>query len=212
MPSERKIKLVRSLRASLLDAECVVVIEHFGINAAEMTALRKRLAPRGWRLCLAANTLARRALRETPASALAPLLSGSSALLIAPAEGRAALSAIVDHIRRSVPESRAAAWQRHLADPAAARLRWLREVRSGGYHNWSAYKKPGALLRVRGAWLEGQVLSAEEARVEADLSPEVVYRQLLHTLQAPARQLFATLQAGPTSLTRLLAQVPGAQR
>lgn len=202
MPSLYKVTAVRALHAEVQAADGVVVLEHFGITGPEMSAIRMQLAARGARLRLHKNSLTRRALIGTPAAALSPFLGGPTMLLVAPSDGHGALRWAVDHIRRAIPLRQQEAWDRYLSDPEGARARWIGAQR--GAQNWTPLPKPGALLRVRAAWLGGDVLDAEQALAEAALRPEEVYLRLLHTIQAPARQLCAAIQAGPQKLQRLL--------
>ena len=63
-------------------------------------------------------------------------------------------------------------------------------------------------LEIRGAVLDGQVLTAPAVKALADLPPrEVVLAQLLGLLQAPAQRLLRTLNEPAARLARLVAAV-----
>ena len=73
----RKREIVAALAATLAAAEAVVVAQNNGLAAGEMAALRDALRESGARARVVKNTLARRALAQTPFAPLAKNLSGS---------------------------------------------------------------------------------------------------------------------------------------
>ena len=210
MSMDRKRAIVAEARAALAAAELVAVVEHFGVSGPSMTSLRREARSRGWSLRVVKNTLARRALSGTAQAGLSQWLGGPVLLLLAPREGRAALRWVCEALPRQSQAEPSAEWSRMRSSPVAYRQQWRAQQgrRSGG---WSRLPRPGAVLLPRGAWLEGDLLDAEEALAEAKLTPEVVYGQLLATLQGPGRRLLGTLSAKPTELARLLDALRDAQ-
>lgn len=72
----RKREIVAALAATLDGAEAVVVAQNDGLAAGEMAALRDALRESGARARVVKNTLARRALADSPFAPLAEGLSG----------------------------------------------------------------------------------------------------------------------------------------
>ena len=72
----RKREIVDAFARTLADAEAVVVAENAGLTAGEMAELRDNARARGGRAQVVKNTLARRALANTPFAPLAEQLRG----------------------------------------------------------------------------------------------------------------------------------------
>ena len=72
----RKREIVSALSVALSSAEAVVVAQNNGLTAGEMADLRDALRESGARARVVKNTLARRALIESPFAPLAERLSG----------------------------------------------------------------------------------------------------------------------------------------
>ena len=72
----RKREIVSELAETLSTAEAVVVAQNNGLAAGEMAALRDQLRESGARARVVKNTLARRALNDSPFAPLAENLSG----------------------------------------------------------------------------------------------------------------------------------------
>ena len=72
----RKREIVSELAETLSTAEAVVVAQNNGLAAGEMAALRDQLRESGARARVVKNTLARRALNDSPFAPLAESLSG----------------------------------------------------------------------------------------------------------------------------------------
>ena len=72
----RKREIVSELAETLSTAEAVVVAQNNGLAAEEMAALRDQLRESGARARVVKNTLARRALSDSPFAPLAENLSG----------------------------------------------------------------------------------------------------------------------------------------
>ena len=67
------------------------------------------------------------------------------------------------------------------------------------------FNKKNEILRVKAVYVEGKVLSSEEAKRLADLpSREVLLSQFVGVLQAPMTKLAATLQASMQKMVRTL--------
>ena len=72
----RKREIVSELAETLSGAEAVVVAQNNGLAAGDMAALRDHLRESGGRARVVKNTLARRALNDSPFAPLAEKLSG----------------------------------------------------------------------------------------------------------------------------------------
>ena len=72
----RKRQIVSELAETLSGAEAVVVAQNNGLAAGDMAALRNQLRESGARARVVKNTLARRALSDSPFAPLAENLSG----------------------------------------------------------------------------------------------------------------------------------------
>lgn len=71
-----KKAVVAEIGKQLATAQAVVVAEYRGVNVTSMTALRKKARESGVYLRVLKNTLARRALADTPFAGLADQLTG----------------------------------------------------------------------------------------------------------------------------------------
>lgn len=71
-----KKAVVAEISAQLATAQAVVVAEYRGVTVTSMTALRKKARESGVYLRVLKNTLARRALADTPFAGLAGQLTG----------------------------------------------------------------------------------------------------------------------------------------
>ena len=72
----RKREITSALAETLTTAEAVIVAQNNGLTAGEMAGLRDSLRESGARARVVKNTLARRALRDSPFAPLADKLSG----------------------------------------------------------------------------------------------------------------------------------------
>ena len=72
----RKREIVSELAETLSGAEAVIVAQNNGLAAGDMAALRDQLRESGARARVVKNTLARRALNDSPFAPLAEKLSG----------------------------------------------------------------------------------------------------------------------------------------
>jgi len=75
-----KEQVVGDLRARLSEAAVVVVAHNLGLTVAASSELRRRMREGGASFRVAKNTLARRAVADTPYSGLADMLKGPTAL------------------------------------------------------------------------------------------------------------------------------------
>lgn len=73
---EEKKAMVAELGAQLVQAQAVVVAQYSGLAVGDMTALRSNARKAGVYLRVLKNTLARRAVADTPFAGLSPHLSG----------------------------------------------------------------------------------------------------------------------------------------
>lgn len=73
---EEKKAVVAEISAQLAKAQAVVVAEYRGVTVTSMTALRKKARESGVYLRVLKNTLARRAVADTPFAGLAGMLTG----------------------------------------------------------------------------------------------------------------------------------------
>ncbi|TXF13120.1 50S ribosomal protein L10 [Pelomicrobium methylotrophicum] len=81
---EQKQALVAELGAHLANAQAVVLAEYSGLTVADMTSLRAAARKSGVYLRVLKNTLARRAVANTPFAGLAEHMSGPLAYGISP--------------------------------------------------------------------------------------------------------------------------------
>lgn len=73
---EEKKAVVAEIREKLTTAQAVVLAEYRGVTVADMTALRKKARENGVYLRVLKNTLARRAVADTPFAVLVDHMSG----------------------------------------------------------------------------------------------------------------------------------------
>ena len=78
-----KEDLVSTLRHDLEQAAMVLLVGHERLSVAEASALRAELRRHGARLRLVKNTLARRAVKETPIEKLIDTFSGPTMITVA---------------------------------------------------------------------------------------------------------------------------------
>jgi large subunit ribosomal protein L10 len=83
--------VIEEVSALVAKAQSIVVAEYRGLDVDSVTKLRKQARAQGVRLCVLKNTLARRAVNDTPFSGLAdklvgPLVYGFSADPVAAAK------------------------------------------------------------------------------------------------------------------------------
>ena len=81
---EQKQAVVAEVSAEVAKAQAIVVAEYRGLPVGNMTELRKRARSNGVYLRVLKNTLARRAVAETPFSGLSEKLVGPLAYGISP--------------------------------------------------------------------------------------------------------------------------------
>ena len=81
---EQKQAVVAEVSAQVAKAQAIVVAEYRGLPVGNMTALRKRARSSGVYLRVLKNTLARRAVAETPFSGLSDKMVGPLAYGISP--------------------------------------------------------------------------------------------------------------------------------
>ena len=73
---EDKTAVIAEISEQLAGAQAVVLAEYRGVNVTDMTALRRKARESGVYLRVLKNTLARRAVADTPFAGLAEQMSG----------------------------------------------------------------------------------------------------------------------------------------
>ncbi len=73
---EKKKAVVAEISAQLAQAQAVIIAEYRGVTVTSMNALRKKARESGVYFKVLKNTLARRAIADTPFAGLAEMLSG----------------------------------------------------------------------------------------------------------------------------------------
>lgn len=104
LTKDQKREQVASLQSALDGAHALVLVDYRGLNVADAHQLRARLRAAGegsisYRV--AKNSLVRRAIEGTEAAAIAPYLSGPTALAIAYDEPSAMAKALVDYAKEN---------------------------------------------------------------------------------------------------------------
>ncbi|MCK5438897.1 MAG: 50S ribosomal protein L10 [Gemmatimonadetes bacterium] len=79
MATAEKKKIVTGLGARLSGVKCLYLADFTGLGVAEITDLRRRLSEADVEFVVVKNTLAKRALEDTPYAALAEYLEGPNA-------------------------------------------------------------------------------------------------------------------------------------
>jgi large subunit ribosomal protein L10 len=82
MARPEKIAQVESVAAAVKSARSVVLSDITGLNVAKVTELRRRCRAQGVELKVVKNTLARRAVKDTPAAGLEPYFDGPTAIAV----------------------------------------------------------------------------------------------------------------------------------
>ncbi|RMD84202.1 MAG: 50S ribosomal protein L10 [Candidatus Dadabacteria bacterium] len=80
MNRAEKVQAVAQLGERFGRAAITIATDYRGLNVAEITDLRRRVRAADGEFVVAKNTLARRAVRDTDAAAIEPLLVGPTAL------------------------------------------------------------------------------------------------------------------------------------
>ena len=81
MNAAEKQQSVTQLQGYFAQAATAFVVDSAAIDCGKLTALRRKLTPTGARLQVVKNTLARRAVEETPAKKLQELFQGPSTVI-----------------------------------------------------------------------------------------------------------------------------------
>jgi large subunit ribosomal protein L10 len=163
MPSTQKIERVAELKEQIEGSAALLLTEYRGLTVSEITELRASLRDGGARFAVIKNTLMRRALEQTDAADLGPLVDGPSA---------------VAFVRE---------------DPVAA----AKSVTS------AAKRFPALVLK--GGFVEGRVLSADEAKALADLeSREAMLSRVAGMMKSEMSRAAAAFQAAQARFLSLL--------
>jgi len=85
--------ITESYKKRFSDVDGLVVIGYNGINAEQNNAMRNTLAEKGYRVTVVKNTLANKALADTPLDRLGEVLDGSCAVIYATDENGSVVSA-----------------------------------------------------------------------------------------------------------------------
>lgn len=111
MPSEKnraiKGRVIQEMREVTLRASCVLAAEYRGLSAADMDALRRQARDAAIYCRVIKNTLARRAVAETPYEGVADQLAGPLVYLVSNGEAPQAAKMLVDFVKgheRAIPK------------------------------------------------------------------------------------------------------------
>jgi large subunit ribosomal protein L10 len=179
MKREIKNEQVEALKQYLSGARAGLVVELSGVNGPKHDELRRAIRAAGARVRVVKNTLARRAVARTSLEPLQAGLHGPTALIALPGEWHGPLQSVMGYLERD--------FLRYL--PV-----FVRPAREEGApppprnqpHRPRA--RPGFVLKA--GWLDGRVLSPEEALALARLPSLGASRaRLLGLLQTPAAAL-----------------------
>ena len=96
---EKKQRIVKEVHEVALHAHSAVAAEYIGMSVAELTELRRRARAAAVELRVVKNTLARRALRDTPCECMVEHLGGPLMLAFSRADATAAPRLLRDFAR-----------------------------------------------------------------------------------------------------------------
>jgi len=99
--SQSKPEIVASLRERLDRASVAILAEPRGLSVAQVTKLRTKIRGLEGEYKIAKNTLAIRAVADTPFAALAPLLEGPTALVFGYGDPVTVLKELVEYAGQS---------------------------------------------------------------------------------------------------------------
>jgi large subunit ribosomal protein L10 len=99
MPNAEKIKKVEELNGVFLKAKSAVLANYQGIEAPEMTQLRKHMRSRAIDFRVIKNTLARQAAKNTPFEMLNEELNGPVSLVLSFEDSVAPAKALADYAK-----------------------------------------------------------------------------------------------------------------
>ncbi len=100
-PRADKVAKVGELEQLFANAQAAIVTEYRGLSMAEMTTLRRKLAPAGAEYHVTKNTLMRRAAGDKLTPELEALMSGPTAIAFANDDPVMCAKAVLDFIRES---------------------------------------------------------------------------------------------------------------
>lgn len=100
-PRADKVKKVAELQSLFETCQAAIVTEYRGLSMAEMTTLRRKLAPAGAEYHVTKNTLMRRAVGAKLTPELEAMLGGPTAIAFANDDPVACAKAVLDFIRES---------------------------------------------------------------------------------------------------------------
>ena len=86
MNTQEKEQSVQRLRENFLNSHASYLLTYHGCTAAEITGLRRKLRLSGSKFSVVKNTLAKRAIADTPASGLEKMFSGPTAVVWSPTD------------------------------------------------------------------------------------------------------------------------------
>ena len=81
MNSQEKIQAVETLNARFSESIAAFVVNYKGCSCEQLTSLRKELQPSGAKFAVVKNTLAKRAITDTPAESLDEVFVGPTAVV-----------------------------------------------------------------------------------------------------------------------------------
>lgn len=97
MISQSKPEIVASLKERLERASVAILTEPRGLTVGQVTRLRSKIRELSGEYKVAKNTLALRAVKDTPFEQLAPLLEGPTALVFGYGDPVAVVKEVVDY-------------------------------------------------------------------------------------------------------------------
>ncbi len=106
--TEAKEKQVQELKGSFERARTAVLLDYRGLNVEQMTDLRRRLQEVGAEFKVVKNTLARRALRDTPLESIDPYIEGPISIALSCEDSPAPAKVIMEYLKvQPLPKVRA---------------------------------------------------------------------------------------------------------
>ena len=99
MPTDAKRETVEALRAALADSTALIVSEYRGLKVGEIAEIRRSLRKQDVGYRVVKNRLLKIATADTTGEALAPLLTGPTAIAITRGDAAVAAKAVIDAMR-----------------------------------------------------------------------------------------------------------------
>ena len=91
-----KAAIVETLSEQVSGAQLIVLTDYRGATVAQTNELRRKLEKSGLKIQVVKNTLLRRAVTDTPASGIEPMLTGMTGVVFSGEDGIGAAKALKD--------------------------------------------------------------------------------------------------------------------